>query len=84
MTAREEEQIARLLLENQELVDVYLSERRWAEVAALVRYVRRDVPPELARTDPALYRRLREQITRFHLLGGGCFSLNALEALARG
>ena len=82
MTAREEELTARLLLENQELIDVYLKEKRWAEVAALVRYVRRDVPAALAQTDPALYRRLREQITRFHLLGGGCFSLEKIEALA--
>jgi hypothetical protein len=35
---------------------------------------------ELAQTDPALYGRLREQITRFFLLGGVVFSLEALEA----
>lgn len=80
MTPREEELTARALLENQDLIDVYLHERRWAELAALVRYVQRDVPAALATTDPALYRRLREQITRFHLRGGGCFSLAALES----
>lgn len=79
MTAREEELTARALLEDQDLIDVYLHERRWAELTALVRYVQHDVPPALATTDPALYRRLREQITRFHLRGGGCFSLPALE-----
>ena len=82
MNAREEELTARTLLENQELIDIYLHQRRWPELAALVRYVRRDVPPALAATDPALYRRLREQITRFHLRGGGCFSLPQIEALA--
>ena len=50
MTAREEELIARELLARQELIDVYLKEKRWAEVAALVRYARREVPPALAST----------------------------------
>ena len=59
-------------------------EERRAELAALVRFARRDVPVELAQSDPALYRRLREQITRFFLLGGDVFSLEALEARARG
>ena len=49
-------------------------------MAALVRFAQRDVPVTLARTDPALYRRLREQITRFFLLGGDVFSLQELEA----
>ena len=82
MTAREEELIARELLANQELIDVRLKEHRWAEVAALLRYVRRDVPHELATTDPALYRTLRSQITRFYINGGAVFSLERLEALA--
>jgi len=38
----------------------------------------------LAQTDPALYRELREQITRFFLRGGDVFSLEKLEARARG
>ena len=82
MTAREEELIVRELLARQELIDVYLKEKRWAEVAALVRYARREVPPALASTDPALYRTLREQITRFFLNGGAVFSLSRLEELA--
>lgn len=82
MTAREEELIARQLLARQELIDVYLKEKRWAEVAALVRFTRREVPPALASTDPALYKTLREQITRFFLNGGGVFSLSRLEQLA--
>jgi hypothetical protein len=81
MTAREEELVARHLLANPELIDVYLKEKRWAEVAAVVRYARRDVPPELAATDPALFRTLREQITRFFLRGGGVISLEKLAAL---
>ena len=82
MTAREEELIARELLARQELIDIYLKEKRWAEIAALVRYANREVPPALASTDPALYRTLREQITRFFLNGGAVFSLARLEQLA--
>ena len=83
MNAREEELIARALLAEPEQVGVYLREKRWAELAALVRFARRDVPVALAQTDPALYRQLREQITRFFLRGGDTFSLKKLEALAR-
>lgn len=83
MNSREEELVVRELLEHPSLVGIYFKEQRWAELAALVRFARRDVPVELAQTDPALYRRLREQITRFFLLGGDVFSLEALEAKAR-
>ena len=79
MNAREEELAARTLLENPELVDLWFKEKRWAELAALVRFARRDVPVSLAQTDPALYRRLREQVTRFFLRGGDAFSLQKIE-----
>ena len=82
MNAREEELIARALLADQAQIDVFLAQKRWRELAALVRFVRRDVPVQLAQTDPALYRELREQITRFYLRGGDVFSLERLEALA--
>lgn len=82
MTAREEELTAREMLEKPELLGRRLKERRWADVAALVRYARRDVPPSLALTDPALYRALREGVTFFHLRGGGALDLEKLESLA--
>ncbi|TDU80917.1 hypothetical protein EI77_00218 [Prosthecobacter fusiformis] len=82
MSAREEELIAREMLEHPELLGIRLKEKRWAEVAALVRYAQRDVPKELAVTDPALYRTLREQVTRFFLRGGGALNLQKLEQLA--
>ena len=81
MNAREEELIARALLADQEQIDVYLHQKRWAELAALVRYVQRAAPPTLAQTDPALYRELRAQITRFFLRGGDVLSLARLESL---
>ena len=82
MTARDEELTARALLADQQQIDICLREKRWPELAALVRFARRDVPVHLAQTDPALYRLLREQITRFFLRGGDVFSLKKLEALA--
>jgi hypothetical protein len=83
MHAREEELIARTLLADPEQVSLFYQQKRWAELAALVRFARRDVPVELAQTDPALYRQLREQITRFFLRGGDVLSLKKLEALTR-
>ncbi len=82
MTAREEELIAREMLEKPHLLGQRLKERRWADVAALVRYAKKDVPISLAMTDPALYRTLREGVTRFYLRGGGALNLRKLEALA--
>jgi hypothetical protein len=82
MDAREEELTARALLADPDQVDVYLRQKRWSELAALVRFAHRDVPVELAQTDAALYRQLREQITRFFLRGGDVFSLKRLETLA--
>ena len=69
-------------MEHPEELGVYLKAKRWAEVAAVVRYAKRDVPPELAATDPALYRTLREGVTRFYLRGGGALNLKKLEDLA--
>lgn len=83
MNAREQELTARMLLEKQELIDEYIVQKRWAELAAFLQFVKRDVPHELAMTDPALYRLLREQITRFYLRGGGSISLEKVEAHAR-
>lgn len=84
MNAREEELTARALLADPEQVDVCFREKRWAELAAVVRFARRDAPVQLAQTDPALYRLLREQITRFFLRGGDVLSLTKLESLIKG
>jgi hypothetical protein len=66
--------------ENRPEEDEYLEQRRWAEAAALVRYARCYLPVELAATDPALFRTLREQITRFFLRGGDVLSPEKLAA----
>ena len=83
MNAREEELTARALPADQAQIDVCLAQKRWPELATLVRFARRDVPVQLAQTDPALYRQLGEQITRFYLRGGDLFSLKRLEDLAK-
>ena len=83
MNEREEELIARHLLEHQDEIDVCFKNKEWAKLAALVRYIQHDAPASLIHTDPALYRHLRECITRFRLRGGDIFSLPRLEALAR-
>ena len=49
MKAREEELTARALLADQAQIDVYLHQKRWAELAALVRYVQRAAQPPLDR-----------------------------------
>jgi hypothetical protein len=82
MTAREEDLIARYLLENQDEIDVCFKNKEWAKLAAVVRYAERDAPKSLIHTDPALYRHLRECITTFYLRGGDAFNVEKLEAAA--
>ena len=82
MDARTEELTARALLADPGQINICLHQKRWAELAALVRFCRRDAPVELAQTDPALYRLLRSQITDFFLRGGDVLSLEKLEELA--
>jgi hypothetical protein len=84
VTAREEELADRCLLEHPDQLGFYLKEWRWTEVAAVVRYARGDDPPDLAATDPALYRTLRDGMTRFFLRGGGVLNLEKMEALTPG
>jgi hypothetical protein len=79
MDARTEELTARALLANPEQINVCWREKRWAEMAAVVRFAKRDVPVDLAQTDPAQYRQLRSQITEFYLRGGDAFSLEKLK-----
>ncbi len=70
MNAREDDLIARHLLEHQEEMDVCFKNKEWAKPAALVRCARQDAQKSLIHSDPALYRHLRECIPRFRLRGG--------------
>ena len=73
---------ARTLLTGPDGVARALKERRWADVGAAVEFAETDLPKDLAITDPALYRTLREAITRFYLRGGGALNLEKLRRLA--
>lgn len=59
-----------------------LKERRWADVALAVEFATEEIPADLAITDPALYRSLRDAVTTFHLCGGGALNLEKLRHLA--
>ena len=82
LTARQRELTARHLLAHPEQIPVYLKERRWEQLAALVQFAEQDARASLIHTDPALYRVLRQQITEFRLRGWSCLSLKKLKELA--
>jgi hypothetical protein len=82
LTARQSEITARYLLAHLQEIPVFLKERRWAELAALAEFASRDASPELAQTDPALYRLLRQQITELRIRGWSCLDVKALRKLA--
>ena len=42
---------------------------KWGDLLILAEYAAKDAPPELAQTDPALYRLLRQQITEYRIRG---------------
>ena len=81
--SRNDEILARQILAHPNQLGIALKERRWREVAALVTYVQeQDVSHDLAMTDAALYRTLRQQITTFYLRGGAALNLEKLRQLA--
>jgi len=82
LTAGQCEMTARRLLAHLEEIPVLLKEQRRAELAALAEFASRYASPELAQTDPALYRLLRRQITEFRIRGWSCLDAKALRKLA--
>ena len=71
------------MLAHPDELGVALKEKRWADVATLVCFVHeQDGAHDLAMTDAALYRTLRQQITTFHLRGGGALNQEKLLKLA--
>ena len=79
---REQEITAQTLLIRPNGIAQALKNRRWADVGSAVEFAEADLPKDLAITDPALYRTLREAITRFYLRGGGALNLDKLRQLA--
>lgn len=82
MTAREAELAARFLLANLDQIPVYIRERRWRELVAVVRFAEKDAPLSLIGTDNAQYRFLWAQITEFRIRGWRRLNLAKLEELA--
>ena len=66
---RRDEQAVYDLLFCQELIPKVLKQKDWKLIDLLTEYVRRDAPKILSKTDPALYKRIREAITEYHLRG---------------
>lgn len=81
-SARQKELQARHLLAHQDEIPVLLKEKRWAEVAVVAEFAAKDVPDDLAQTDPALYRLLRQQITEYRVRGWHLLNLEKLKQLA--
>lgn len=79
---RQQEITAQHLLTQPYGVAKALKERRWADAALAVEFASAEIPNDLAITDPALYRSLREAVTTFHLRGGGALNLEKLRQLA--
>jgi hypothetical protein len=79
---RHQEITAQHILTHADGLATALKERRWADVATAVEFAQHDVPRDLAITDPALYRLLRNSITTFYLRGGGALNLDKLRLLA--
>lgn len=69
------------LLTHPEEIGVYLAQKRFAAVADLADYIARDVPTELAHTDPALFRTLRKAVTELHVRGYGSLNARVLRKL---
>ena len=81
--SRQDELTARQMLAHPEQLGHELKERHWGKVAALITFIHEfNSSHDLAMTDAALYRTLRQQITTFYLRGGGALNLNKLRELA--
>jgi hypothetical protein len=80
-SGREAELFARECLAKPELFAIALKERRWSDVLCVLDFVHADVKSDLAMTDPALYRTLRQQITNFHLRGSSAWNIEKIRAL---
>ena len=82
LNGRERELTVIHLLTHPPAVGEYFVQQKWKELADLAEYVEKDVPRELAFTDPALFRTLRKAITELHCRGFGAMNAPFLRQLA--
>ncbi|GAB4361719.1 MAG: hypothetical protein Kow00114_16470 [Kiloniellaceae bacterium] len=59
-----------------------LRERRWSDLLAAVEIANTEIDPSIAVTDPALYKTLRDAVTKFFLRGYGCLDVGLLRLKA--
>ena len=59
-----------------------LRDRRWSDLAAVAELADGEIDNRLAVTDPALYRALRDAVTKYHLRGYGCLDADKLRRMA--
>ena len=74
---------SRELLLNPSELDAALYQRRWAELADVLEYVRRAQYHNLALTDPFIYRKIMQGVTEFYIQGYGEMNLQKLREAAR-
>lgn len=79
---RRQEIIAHDILCQPNGLGIALRDRRWADVAVAIEFAETEIPRDLAITDSALYRTLREAVTRFYLHGGAALNRHKLLQLA--
>jgi hypothetical protein len=72
------------LLKDDVLIGRLIKNRAYDDLYAMARIIHDDVDPRLALTNPALYRSLREAVTRAHLKGYGGLDLDRIANLREG
>lgn len=59
-----------------------IKNRRWSDLAAVAELAKGGVDHDLAITDPALYKALRDSITKYHIRGYACLDAALLRQQA--
>jgi hypothetical protein len=61
-----------------------IRDRRWSALLAAAELANGEIDATLAVTDPALYRALRDAVTKYHMRGYGCLDVASLRGKAGG
>lgn len=82
--SKEQETDAIHLLLNYDAFLAAVGNKDWDRVLNVLKYAKQDISSELAQTDPALYKNLRDAVTRLHIQGWIPKSLRGLEKMVCG